>query len=162
MHTPPSHDSVASLLEYRPATGELLLRTPTKRRVAGASACRLDTKGYLRVRICGKDYKAHRIAWLLAYGEWPTGILDHINGDPADNRLCNLRIVSIAENGQNRKRAMRNNRTGLLGVSPVKGGFVAQIKAGTTKLRSRIFQTAAEAHAEYLRMKQEHHPANAA
>lgn len=48
--------------------------------------------------------KEHRLAWLYLYGVWPTKFIDHINGDPSDNRICNLREATPLENSQNLRR----------------------------------------------------------
>lgn len=48
-------------------------------------------------------YLSYRIAWLLFYGRWPDKNIDHINGDPSDNRIINLRNVSLSDNMQNMK-----------------------------------------------------------
>ena len=59
--------------------------------------------GYLSGRILGKTYYAHRVAWLLHYGKWPEHNIDHINGNPTDNRICNLRDVPQVKNTRNSK-----------------------------------------------------------
>lgn len=53
-----------------------------------------DKDGYLILKVKGKRLKAHRVAWLLNYGEFPEGEIDHINRDRTDNRIENLRIAS--------------------------------------------------------------------
>ena len=72
--------------------------------------------GYLKVKLKGKSYPVHRIMWLLAYGEHPDRFVDHINGDRVDNRLCNLRLVTKAENAKNRL-ATKGSKSGLNGVT---------------------------------------------
>ncbi len=67
-----------------------------KEAVSGTTAA-----GYLRSTVQGRDILAHRAAWALFFGEWPTAILDHINGDRSDNRMANLRQVSASESRQN-------------------------------------------------------------
>ena len=70
----------------------------------------------LRGGFFGKKYCTHRIVWLIYYGEWPKNEIDHINQDPTDNRIENLRDVTHAEN--NRNRTLQNNSTtGYIGVS---------------------------------------------
>ncbi len=85
-------------------------------------------KEYTSIRINKKDYKAHRLAWLYAYGEFPQNVIDHINGDGLDNRLKNLRSVTQLENVQNHKKHL--TKKGLpVGVSLCAGGFRARISS---------------------------------
>lgn len=152
-NTKVSHDEVAALLTYDPKTGLLRHKVNGHKRKAGDAVGRLDTKGYVRVRLLGYEFKAHRLAWLLTYGDWPKNEIDHINGCPSDNRITNLRDVSVAVNGQNRVKAMKNNKTGLLGVSEHDNRYVAQIGVHGTQQRIGVFDTPEEAHAAYLKMK---------
>ena len=69
----------------------------------------------LEGRVLNKSYYTHRIAWLMYYGEWPKNQIDHINQDPTDNRIENLRDVTHAENHKN-KTLQTNNTTGYVGV----------------------------------------------
>lgn len=62
---------------------------------------------------------AHRVAWAITHGEWPDTI-DHINGNPADNRIANLRSVSQRENSRN-QRKRSTNISGITGVRFYKG-----------------------------------------
>lgn len=58
---------------------------------------------------------ASHMAWLLHYGKWPRSELDHINGNPFDNRISNLRDVTRQENNMNQSRS-RANTSGQTGV----------------------------------------------
>ena len=76
-----------------------------------------DVYGYLKIKIKGRSFSAHRVAWFLYYGEVPIMEIDHINGNRADNRICNLRQVTRAENNNNRYKRP-NRTTGYIGISP--------------------------------------------
>ena len=123
------------LLEYLPHIGRLRWRerTPDMFVVGQRSAedvCRawnarwaggyalstLDTYGYHVGLIYRRHYKAHRVIWCMAHGEWPEGIVDHKNGYRANNRLENLRVTTVAENHRNQK-LRANNTSGHMGVS---------------------------------------------
>ena len=72
--------------------------------------------GYLHVRYKGKNYKVHRIVWEMHYGPIPEGMtVDHINHVRDDNRIENLRVVSMHENNKNASRR-DDNTTGVTGV----------------------------------------------
>ena len=75
----------------------------------------LDKDGYLILKIKGKQLKAHRVAWLLNYGEFPEYELDHINRNRLDNRIENLRESNRFEQAQNSKKTV-NKETGAVGV----------------------------------------------
>ena len=75
------------------------------------------SKGYYRIGINRIRYFSARLAWLYMTGEWPKYHVDHINGDPLDNRFVNLRDVTAAINIQNQRKPGTKNRSGYLGVS---------------------------------------------
>lgn len=129
----PTQDELRQLLRYDPETGHLFWKQrplhlcageteETRRRGwkiwnakypgkrAGAPA-----NGYLQIKVFDRNIPAHRVIWMLVYGEWPDCI-DHINGIPSDNRLANLRSVSRQLNQRNQKRHCTNT-SGRTGVS---------------------------------------------
>lgn len=104
------------LFRYDPITG-ILTRLTTCH--AGKPCGTLITTGHLTVWFDGRGVGVHRVAWALHSGENPAGEIDHINGDGADNRLCNLRLATSAQNNQNRRLSSRN-KTGIKCVFKVK------------------------------------------
>ena len=70
----------------------------------GDLAGSLRSTGYVAVMVDGKYYKNHRLIFLWNYGFLPKYI-DHINGNPADNRIENLRAASLSQNQFNRKKS---------------------------------------------------------
>ena len=91
--------------EYNSETGELIHKLPTHgRRKQGCTAGWLTPKGYREVRLKGCNYRAHRVAWAIYYGEDPGDLeVDHINHDRDDNRISNLRLVTRSENRENQR-----------------------------------------------------------
>jgi hypothetical protein len=75
----------------------------------------LNTDGYIIVNIDRTRYYAHRLIWLMKFGEWPSGEIDHIDGNRSNNRIENLRCVTKSGNMRNQKRNSRNN-SGIPGV----------------------------------------------
>ena len=75
----------------------------------------LDKDGYLIIKIKGKQYKAHRIAYCLYHGCFPNMEIDHINRNKLDNRIENLRLATRTMNTRN-VAEKPNKDTGVVGV----------------------------------------------
>lgn len=116
-------ESVTDVLRYEPDTGKLFWTVAPSRKVkiGSEAGCECRTNKLIQVLYRGKQYRVHRIAWEIYYGAPPDGEIDHINGNPADNRITNLRCVSHDENQKNLKVSKRS-RTGVPGVRPTKSG----------------------------------------
>jgi hypothetical protein len=76
----------------------------------------LTKRGYLHIGINNKRYYAHRLAWLYVYGNFPKHMIDHINGNPLDNKISNLRDVQQVNNMMNYKLPVTNT-SGVKGVT---------------------------------------------
>jgi hypothetical protein len=98
---------------YEPDTGLL------RRKKSGKPAGTLFNTGHLQVHFNKRMVGVHRIIWAVHYGEDPELQIDHINGDGADNRLCNLRLATNAQNCMN-ARIDRRNKVGVKNVFRVK------------------------------------------
>lgn len=83
-----------------------------KDEVAGS----LTNWGYVQIRILGKMYSGHKLAWLYVYGEFPKLFIDHINRIRNDNRIGNLRLATKSQNSQNTT-ICKLNTSGHKGVS---------------------------------------------
>jgi hypothetical protein len=94
---------------------------------------RINSRGYVTLKINGRTYFAHRLAWLYIYGEWPNAIIDHINRERDDNRLHNLRDVSSSQNNLNRTIDTKGR-----GVSGRKGITVLKRKDGTLRYQATM------------------------
>lgn len=97
--------------------------------------------GYRKGTIFCRHFFAHRIAFALHHGFWPEEI-DHINGDKADNRACNLRQATPSQN--NRNRALPStNKSGRIGVHYYQLGdcWRAHAKVGGRQVHLGSFQT---------------------
>lgn len=91
--------------------GNLIWRRPrkgvNKDRIAGYT--RPD--GYRATRIDGKSYLVHRLIYLYHNGYMPV-VIDHKDGNPANNKIENLRECSMSQNSQNSK-IKSGNRSGV-------------------------------------------------
>ena len=149
-------DNVKTYFEYVPETGDLRWTDKAPVKVRGKSCQTLNATGHKYVKFQGKNYYNHRIAWLYVYGKWPE-LIDHINGDPTDNRFINLREVDHQTNIQNERKARANNKTGMLGVSPNGKKDRAEIRFNGKKVNLGTFEKPEVAHQAYLIAKRQMH-----
>lgn len=95
--------------------GTLLRKKNTRNAKAGQIASGfLHRNGYKTFSFKNKTYWLHRVIYTWHFGTLP-GMLDHINGDRADNRIENLRPATRSENACNSK-LFRSNTTGVKGL----------------------------------------------
>lgn len=141
----PSPEVLRQLLRYEPETGKLFWKERGiewfegavgyyqrrwNTRYAGKPALdsRANQFGHLGGTIFNRSVHTHRVIWAITHGEWPEGDIDHINGDPKDNRIANLRSVSRKENARNRAVSSRS-KSGHIGVSPSGNGWAVNMRA---------------------------------
>lgn len=156
----PGWPEIDQLLAYDPSTGIFRWKVDRYRqRIAGEVAGSNDGRGYIKICVMKRQIGAHRLAWFLTHRVWPHGVIDHINGDKGDNRLANLRDVSVSANQQNRRKATSN--TGVLGVHRNVAHKRYEVKIVIDGVRHRFptYRTLSEAEAVYLDAKRRLHPA---
>lgn len=140
------------ILAYDPSTGQFVWLMNRGRRYAiGSVAGSVGTKGYRSIKLGGKAYKAHRLAWAYMTGRWPQNQIDHINAVKDDNRWCNLRQATPSQNEINKPR-QKNNSSGYRGVSwsAKSRRWKASIGAEGTRKFLGYFMTAEDAHHAYV------------
>jgi len=107
------------LFDYDKDTGLFTRKVKTSNKCKiGSVAGSLCKNGYVYICINFKKYLAHRLAWVYEYGEVPK-IIDHVNRNKLDNRICNLRNTTSQINNLNTKIHV-TNKTGYKGVSFIK------------------------------------------
>ena len=142
-------ERLRELLDYDAETGLFTWRVQLgKARIGDVPRC---FQNYYVLQIDKRRYSQHRLAWLWTYGKWPDAQIDHINGDCRDNRLANLRDVSMCVNMQNRTAVKKSSGLPMGVTRNTVGGYNANIRIGT-------FATVEEARDAYLHAKTLCHP----
>jgi hypothetical protein len=159
-----------AILEYDPQTGFIKWKPrPVERfategacktwntRFAGKAAGALLKTGFKSIAVDEIKYMAHRLAWLVHYGEWAAQDIDHVNGCPSDNRVENLRLASVSQNQANSRRPCHNT-SGYKGVSWHRQSrrWRAAIVVSKRQISLGLFTTAEAAHAAYAAAAAEH------
>lgn len=93
------------VFEYK--EGALFWKIHKRSVKAGQRAGTKSKAKYRLICLDGKLYLEHRLIFLLHHGYLPK-IIDHINHDPEDNRIENLREASKQQNMFNSKKPITN------------------------------------------------------
>lgn len=146
------------MLKYNKDTGIFNWKISPSRIVKKDSqAGNIRKDGYIQIKIKGKMYLAHRLAWIYEYGIFPEDYIDHINHDRADNRIQNIREVSRFDN--NRNQSIRSDNTsGVTGVyfDKSQNKWRASINGKYGKVYLGIFSSKDEAIVAILVARKEH------
>lgn len=141
-----------AILRYEPETGRLYWRHRSREYFASdwsykvwnmrypeEEAFTTNSRGYLSGRIFNKGYLAHRVCFAMYHGYWPTGEIDHVDGNPSNNLIENLREVTSSENSMNMKRHSHNT-SGVNGVyfEGFTNRWVASAEKGGKRVKKRF------------------------
>lgn len=165
-----THSVLLQLLDYDPQTGIFRWRERSEEHFASRANQNVwnakyagkiagtPCRGYIRMVVASGATSGQRLAWFYVHGEWPPHNVDHINRDPSDNRIKNLRLATNAQNQWNRPKLCYS-------TSPYKGVTLhkpsGRWSAKITKNKERIYlgyySTPEEAAAAYRKAAIEHH-----
>lgn len=145
-----SHAELLRLVSYDPETGILTRKVRTSNRVQiGDIVGTISGNGYRMGRIGGCFAYLHHFAWFYVYGEWPASDVDHINNDPLDNAISNLRLATESQSLGNARRHI-DNKSGFKGVHKKRDRWCAQITCKGFRRTLGVFDTPEQAHAAYV------------
>ena len=144
---------LSEVLRYELETGLLFWTDKAHKSVKNKRAGTPNHLGYIIVLFKGKPYYAHRLAWFLTHGVWPNQMIDHIDGNTSNNVLSNLRNVDNKANQYNRHKARVDSKSELMGASPFRDKWRAQIKRNGIIKYLGLYNTAFEAHGAYQQEK---------
>ncbi len=132
-----TYERLVELLEYKETLGDFIWKVNKARAKAGDIAGYSRTDKYKLIKIDGQSYLVHRLVWLYVYGEWPMFQIDHIDRDPANNKIDNLRDVTQSVNQRNIG-LRRNNKSGYTGIcwQPRDNKWQVHIRTGVNKVKS--------------------------
>ena len=151
-----THKRLKELLNYDPDTGVFTRKLYVRGHKVG-EVVGFDWNGYRGIKLDGKGYQAHRLAWLYVYGEHPKHEVDHINCNKMDNRIANLRDIPKNKNRENQIAPYKNNKLGVQGVSMHRGKYKAQIQIAGVVTYLGVHETLEAAKQAYIDAKKKYH-----
>lgn len=127
---------------YETLSGNFIRRSQSGSAKIGDVAGTYEGPGYRKIRIKGKWYKVHRLAFMYMLNRWPLGEVDHINRVKDDNRWINLRDADRCLNTSN-VGIRSDNSTGISGVALCKrsGKYKAYINSQGIRYNLGSFNT---------------------
>jgi hypothetical protein len=141
-----TQEKLKTLLTYNPDTGVFTRNVLPRNGCKKVGNIRKD--GYVVLSINRKRYLAHRLAFLYMTGSFPEEI-DHIDGNPNNNRWVNLRVCTRSQNNMNK---------GVAGVYFHRSGkWLAQITNQGVHYYLGLYVNRNDAMARYQEAKQKLH-----
>lgn len=142
-------ETLRRILDYDPLTGIFTNVVGWRKAIAGMRTGRRKPDGYRVICIHYNEYFEHRLAWFYVHGTLPENDIDHINHDPSDNRLTNLRETTRSQNMMNGTPYNKSELKGVYQHHRNKNKWVAQIVVNGKNKYSGWYDSAKEAHAVY-------------
>lgn len=153
---PFTQDQLREELDYDPATGlftRLIARSNCVK--IGDIAGSLDSHGHIQIRVWGRLYLAHRLAWFWVKDEWAP-LVDHRNTKRADNRWKNLRKATRDQNGANSV-CSKHSATQAKNIVPQGGKFRLRMTMDGKRAHIGYYDSIAEAQTVYAIKASEAH-----
>ena len=110
-----TQERLKEVLHYSPESGVFTWEKTLGSRAQSGDIAGGVNHGYIRIKIDGRMYQAHQLAFLYMMGRFPVGI-DHENHIKSDNRWTNLSEATQSENCKNISKK-KNNTSGTTGVA---------------------------------------------
>lgn len=157
----PSQQVLRELFNYDLETGVFTYKVKPNFRikigsVAGTIKSQGRCKGYCFIKVNGELYQASRLAWMYVYGEDPGKLtVDHIDRNPSNNAIWNLRLATMSEQAFNKKTINKLARG--IWFNKKTGKYIARFnfrKAGYTT--SKSFETLEDAIKYSNEMRKQH------
>lgn len=142
-----TYDDVAHWLKYDKVTGAITWKNKRGQRgkVGSIAGC-VCGNGYVNIRLFDLLFLAQRIAWLLHYKSWPSGLVDHIDGNGLNNAIANLRLTTNRRNTLNKK-IHRQGR--LFGVRKCRARWSTSFRHEGVRYHLGVYDSEKEAHEIY-------------
>ena len=156
------YDTIIDLFEYR--DNNLYWKVTNKGRGDISKPAGNINKGYRRIRINGKQYRAHRLIYLMFNELWDItdtsqdNSVDHKDEDKLNNSIDNLRVATNSQNKAN-SGEYKNNTSGTTGVNwdKEKGKWVVQVRLNKKSHFGGYFVNIEDAVAKATQMREELH-----
>jgi len=170
-NTPLTAEIIREILEYRPLDGVFYWRNEGRagfnnsaifHKAGDIAGTKRKVDGRVVIRINGKLYLRYRLAWLWVTGVWPLAEIDHIDGDPTNDRFSNLRDASRTKNQENMRLPQKTKESSaFLGVYANKKGrkkrWRSAISVAGKQISLGAFYNEIDAYEAYVHAKRNLH-----
>ena len=145
-------ETINLLLDYDSKQGEFIWKKSKcflNDKNIGKVAGTINRNGYRIIRINSKNYRAHRLVWLMETKELPTKPIDHINRNKLDNKFSNLRLCTYSQNMYNTPKTKKPTTSKYKGVTLTPWGWLARVQLNNKKVYQEYFKSEKEAATAY-------------